>query len=106
MSSDAQYYRQMSMQIDFQRQKIVELEGEKFEHELVVKALEPMADDRKCYRLIGGVLVQRTKKEVYPAVKQNLEHIVTALETLKQDLAALEQQSIDFRQQALGKKDE
>jgi prefoldin subunit 2 len=34
--------------------KIVELESESAEHDLVVKALEPMEPSRKCYRQIGA----------------------------------------------------
>ena len=62
-----QHYQQMSMQIGTLRQKISELEGEKYEHELVIKTIDPMSDDRKCYRLIGGVLVERTKKRSPPS---------------------------------------
>jgi len=33
--------------------------------------------DRKCFRLIGGVLVERTVKEVLPALQTNLEGVST-----------------------------
>ena len=33
--------------------------------------------DRKCFRLIGGVLVERTVKEVLPALQTNLEGVRT-----------------------------
>jgi prefoldin subunit 2 len=56
-----------------------------------------MTDDRKCYRLIGGVLVERTKKEVLPAVQTNLEQITQLIERLQQQLIELEQAALDFR---------
>ena len=31
--------------------------------------------DRTCFRLVGGVLVQRTVKEVVPALRTNLEGV-------------------------------
>ena len=51
--------------------KIAELDGEVAEHRLVIKTLEKTSSDRKCFRMIGGVLVERTVGEVLPAVKQN-----------------------------------
>ena len=45
------------------------------EHEAVVKALVDLQPDRKCYRLVGEVLVERTVEEVLPAVRGNKEQI-------------------------------
>ena len=44
--------------------KINELDIERQEHGLVLGALQPMDDGRKCFRLIGDVLVERTVGEV------------------------------------------
>ena len=41
----------------------------------MLKTLEPMPSDRKCYRLIGGVLVQQTVAEVRPAVESNSQNL-------------------------------
>lgn len=43
------------------------LPAEAAEHDLVIKQLEPMDKGRKCYRLIGDVLVERTVAETLPA---------------------------------------
>lgn len=51
--------------------KINELRNEVSEHEQVLKALEPMEVSRKCYWLVGDVLVERTVGEIIPAVQQN-----------------------------------
>jgi hypothetical protein len=37
------------------------------EHDLVIKQLEPMDKGRRCYRMIGDVLVERTVAETLPA---------------------------------------
>ena len=55
--------------------KIEELASEANEHGLVLKTLEPMEKNRKCFRLIGGVLVERTIADVAPAVKTNKEQL-------------------------------
>jgi len=39
----------------------------------VLEALKPLEGDRRCYRLVGGVLVERTAAEVLPAVQKNVE---------------------------------
>ena len=51
--------------------KITELSAEIAEHEVVLKTLEPMDPKRKCFRLVGDVLVERVVAEVIPAVKKN-----------------------------------
>jgi prefoldin subunit 2 len=51
--------------------KMTELSAEIAEHDVVMKTLEPMDAKRKCFRLVGEVLVERTVGEVFPAVKKN-----------------------------------
>ena len=55
--------------------KINTMDLDKTEHELVINALEPLPADRKCYRMIGSVVVERTVGEVLPAVKKNREQV-------------------------------
>jgi prefoldin subunit 2 len=51
--------------------KLAEFEMELSEHELVVNQLRPLDKGRKAYRLVGGVLVERTVGEVIPALEDN-----------------------------------
>ena len=39
----------------------MELDEEKKENELVLESISKLEDDRKCWRLINGVLMERTK---------------------------------------------
>jgi hypothetical protein len=41
------------------------------EHKLVVDQLSKLEDTRKAFRLVGGVLVERTVGEVLPVVNEN-----------------------------------
>ena len=41
----------------------------------MIKALDQLDPSRKCFRLVGEVLVERTVEEVLPAVKGNAEQI-------------------------------
>jgi prefoldin subunit 2 len=41
----------------------------------VIDAISKLDHSRKCFRLIGGVLVERTIAEVLPAVQKNSEGV-------------------------------
>ena len=66
-----------------------------------------LEDDRKCWRLINGVLFEKTKAQVVPeitAMVQNLgqvaKQINTTLIALKQESIALERQYTSIMEQA------
>ena len=46
--------------------KLGDTQAELHEHKMVITALEPLPDDRRCFRLLGSVLVEKTKAEVLP----------------------------------------
>lgn len=48
----------------------------------MLETLEPLSADRKCFRLINGVLVERTVKDVVPALKTNQEGLKKVLDDL------------------------
>lgn len=37
----------------------------------MIDSISPLEPDRKCFRMVGGVLVERTVKEVLPALQTN-----------------------------------
>ncbi|KAI1809610.1 Prefoldin beta-like protein [Poronia punctata] len=63
-------------------QKIGDVEQEAEEHKLVLETLGPLSDDRKCFRMINGVLVERTVKDVVPALKTNADGLKKVLDDL------------------------
>jgi prefoldin subunit 2 len=48
---------------------------EKEEHQLVLDTLSPLGQNRTCFRLMGGVLVERTIEQVAPMVESNLQGV-------------------------------
>ncbi|KAK1437030.1 hypothetical protein QVD17_02815 [Tagetes erecta] len=76
--------------------KITELEMEASEHSLVINAIQPLDPARRCYRMIGGVLVERTIKEVLPAVQQNKEGIEVVIARLNEALERKKKELTDF----------
>ncbi|XP_038972242.1 probable prefoldin subunit 2 [Phoenix dactylifera] len=93
----ANMYATMRSEMSQFYSKITELEMEVSEHSLVIGAIQPLDPSRRCYRMVGGVLVERTIKEVLPAVQRNkagLEEVIArlneALEKKKKEIAEFE----------------
>lgn len=42
---------------------------------LVIDSISPLEPERKCFRMVGGVLVERTIKEVLPALETNFNGV-------------------------------
>ncbi|KAF5359019.1 hypothetical protein D9758_004851 [Tetrapyrgos nigripes] len=80
--------------------KIAELEGEADEHNLVLSTLTEVLveePDRKCFRLIGGVLVERTVKDVVPALQTNRDGIRKAVKALADQYQTKEKEFDTFK---------
>ncbi|XP_035871516.1 prefoldin subunit 2 isoform X1 [Phyllostomus discolor] len=78
--------------------KAAELEMELNEHSLVIDTLKEVDETRRCFRMVGGVLVERTVKEVLPALESNKEQIQKIIETLTQQLQAKGKELNEFRE--------
>jgi prefoldin subunit 2 len=51
-------------------------------HRLVLETLGPLSGDRKCFRMINGVLMECTIKDVIPQLMTNSEGLAKVLEDL------------------------
>lgn len=77
-----QNYVRFQNELQSLARKIGELEVEADEHSLVLNTLEEaLAEDpdRKCFRLVGGVLVERTVKDISPALQTNRDGVCSTL---------------------------
>ncbi|KAJ5788520.1 Prefoldin [Penicillium paradoxum] len=63
-------------------QKIGDIEQEAEEHKLVIETLEPLAADRKCFRMVNGVLVERTVQDVLPTLKTNSDGLKQVIDDM------------------------
>ncbi|PVU98774.1 hypothetical protein BB559_001279 [Furculomyces boomerangus] len=77
--------------------KAGELEMEIEEHKLVIDTIKPMEPERTCFRLINGVLVERTVKEVLPALEANLEGISKIISVIMEQYKKKETEFIEFQ---------
>ncbi|KAH8268747.1 hypothetical protein KR018_000577 [Drosophila ironensis] len=62
------------------------LEMDLREHKTVIETLEAVEPERKCFRLIGGVLCERTVKEVLPQLVENKDFIAKTITMVNEDL--------------------
>ena len=92
-----QTYKAMRANITELASKLTELDSDKTEHQLVLRAITPLPRDRKCYRSIGGVLVERTVGEVQPAVEKNVKGIEELIARLSNELREKEREADEFR---------
>lgn len=59
---------------------------------LVLETLAPVPAGRKCFRLINGVLVERTVEDVVPALQTNAEGLKSVLEGLVKEYKKIQQE--------------
>ncbi|CAB61459.1 Prefoldin beta-like protein [Schizosaccharomyces pombe] len=78
-------------------QKIVDLETDADEHKLVMDTLNSMDNNRRCFRMIHGVLVERTVGTVVPILKTTQEGIQTAMNGLLDQYKQLEAEFQKFQ---------
>ncbi|KAG6766121.1 hypothetical protein POTOM_030187 [Populus tomentosa] len=92
----ANMYTAMRSELNQIYSKITELEMDVSEHSLVINAIQPLDPSRRCYRMIGGVLVERTIKEVLPAVQRNKEGIEEVIARLNEAAERKKKEIADF----------
>ncbi|KAM7315280.1 prefoldin subunit 2 [Ixodes scapularis] len=65
---------------------------------LVAEALQKVDGDRRCYRMVGGVLVERTVKDILPAVMQNKDNIAKSVDALNDRIVKKGQEVNEYRE--------
>eukprot|EP01006_Ploeotia_vitrea_P067686 TRINITY_DN98095_c0_g1_i1.p1 TRINITY_DN98095_c0_g1~~TRINITY_DN98095_c0_g1_i1.p1 ORF type:complete len:130 (+),score=7.25 TRINITY_DN98095_c0_g1_i1:127-516(+) len=91
-------YKRMSTDCQAISSKISELQNEKDEHKLVIDLLGKLEPERKAFRLIGGVLTERTVGEVSPVVADNFEGIKKLIESLQTTLNTKDADRLKYKQ--------
>ncbi|PCH40855.1 Prefoldin beta-like protein [Wolfiporia cocos MD-104 SS10] len=97
-----QNYNRFQNELQTLASKIGELEQEAEEHSLVLATLdETLAEepDRKCFRLVGSVLVERTVKDVVPALQTNKDGILKVITTLAEQYKGKEEEFEAFKRE-------
>jgi prefoldin subunit 2 len=73
-------------------QKLMEIEDEKKENELVLESISKLEDSRKCWRLINGVLMEKTKLEVVPEMRVVINNLNAVVKQITDTLVSVRQE--------------
>lgn len=65
----------------------------------MIETLNSADPERKCFRLIGGVLCERTVKEVLPQLVDNKDFIAKTITTVSEDLSKKGQELNKFKEE-------
>jgi len=90
-------YKNLQSECQSYASKISELEQELGEHRLVEDTLKPLDEKRRAFRLVGGVLVERTVGEVLPSVVTNRENLVKVVEKVKLTLEEKQKELVSWK---------
>mmetsp|Transcript_35115 Transcript_35115/g.51574 ORF Transcript_35115/g.51574 Transcript_35115/m.51574 type:complete len:130 (-) Transcript_35115:244-633(-) len=90
-------YKELQNECNSLMSKISELEADCNEHKLVEETLIPLNPNRRAFRLVGGVLVERTVGEVLPSVASNRENIDSVVQTLHTRLEKKQKETVEWK---------
>ena len=71
----AMRYKQLQQEAQGLVTKLLEIEDERKENELVLESISSLEDNRKCWRLVNGVLMEKTKVEVVPEMRTVINNL-------------------------------
>jgi len=92
-------YRQLQQETSALVSKILEIEEEKKEHELVMDTMKSLDETRKCWRLVNGVLFEKTKAQVIPEIETQVANMVNLIKQLSEAVALKKQEIFKLEQQ-------
>uniref|UniRef100_A0A060T1Y3 ARAD1C20416p n=1 Tax=Blastobotrys adeninivorans TaxID=409370 RepID=A0A060T1Y3_BLAAD len=90
-------YNQFKSTLTQISEKIGDIEAQVEEHKLVLDTLNGADPDRKCFRMVGGVLVEKKVKDVLPVLTTNEQGLETVLKNLAEDYKKTEKELDEWR---------
>ena len=71
----------------------MEVDDERKENQLVLESISKLEDGRKCWRLVNGVMFEKTKAEVVPELESMIANLLTVGKQLNDALMHKKQES-------------
>uniref|UniRef100_A0A0M3IA32 Prefoldin subunit 2 n=1 Tax=Ascaris lumbricoides TaxID=6252 RepID=A0A0M3IA32_ASCLU len=78
--------------------EITKVDDESREHRRVIDMLKKLPDNKKCYRLIGGTLVEYEVKDVLPTLSDNVKNLEVVMTKLNEQLVAKGKEVNDYKE--------
>ena len=82
-----QQLQQLRQDQNLLARQLADMDSTKKEHSLVLETLQKVEPTRKCFRLVNGVMVERTAAEIIPAIKKSIEQIEQVMKELNENIA-------------------
>lgn len=79
-------YNEYKQVLEELQSKIIELGHDKDEHGIVLETLSGTDPERKCYRMIGGALVESDVKTTIPILKTKQDNLTEVISKMKSEL--------------------
>ena len=95
--SISEKFNQLRQELKELQSKEIQFELDLQQHERVLSSIADLPEDRKCYRLVGEVLVQMTIGQARPALEQQKSSLAELVSTFKQKVQAKEDEMLKFQ---------
>ena len=79
-------YDEYKQTLETLQTKIIQLGHDKDEHDIVLKTLETTDSKRKCYRMIGGALVESDVETTRPILETKRKNLEDTINKMKEEL--------------------
>ncbi|CCD22978.1 tubulin-binding prefolding complex subunit GIM4 NDAI_0A08250 [Naumovozyma dairenensis CBS 421] len=79
-------YNEYKQTLEQLQSKVIELGNDKDEHDIVLDTLKTADPERKCYRMIGGALVESNVKTTLPILQTKRQNLQDAVNTMRSEL--------------------
>lgn len=76
--------------------RYIELEEERRENNLVLANLEPLKGERKCWKVVGGVLVEHNLEETKGSLKSTISMLESTLKALDDEMAKRQKEVLEM----------
>lgn len=85
-------YNEYKQTLEELQSKIIELGHDKDEHEVVLATLGQADPERKCYRMVGGALVESDVKTTLPILTMKRDKLMETVSKFKSELISVAQE--------------
>ena len=82
----AKRYQILQQEVQALVSRLMEVDDERKEHQLVLESISKLEDDRKCWRLVHGVMFEKTKAEVVPELEGMIANLLQVAKQLNDGL--------------------